>query len=106
MDRELPYFAYTTRSRLDRSINSLLGVLEGIAIDGVINDRERSFLEAWIQDHAEVAQAHPFNELMPLLVGAISDGRLDEEERADLHWLCDRLRSREFYDQKIGRAHV
>lgn len=102
MDRELPYFAYTTHSRLDRSINSLLGVLEGIAIDGVINDRERSYLEAWIQDHAEVAQAHPFNELMPLLVGAISDGRLDQEERADLHWLCDRLRSREFYDQTTG----
>lgn len=102
MDRELPYFAYTTRSRLDRSINSLLGILEGIAIDGVINERERGFLEEWLRDHAEIAEAHPFNELMPLLVGAIADGRLDGEERADLHWLCDRLRSREFYDQTTG----
>jgi hypothetical protein len=49
-----PYWGLTSRSRLEKSINSLLGIIEGIAIDGVINDAERDFLELWLKEHEEV----------------------------------------------------
>ena len=102
MDHRLPYFAHTSRSRLDKSINSLLGLVEGIAIDGVVNEREREYLDGWMREHAEVVALHPFSELLPVVAGAVADGRIDPEERADLHWLCDRLRSREYYDKTTG----
>jgi hypothetical protein len=99
MARELPYFAYTLRSRLDKSINSLLGILEGISIDGIVSDVERGFLEAWIDEHRSVLEQHPFSEIVPVLRAVVADGRIDADEREDIRWLCERLRSSEFYGQ-------
>jgi hypothetical protein len=94
-----PYMHFTGPARLDKAINSLLGLVEGIAIDGHINDDERSCLHLWLSEQTSVRGYHPFNELVPVVEGAVSDGILTEEEREDLTWLCERLRSSEFYDQ-------
>jgi NAD-dependent DNA ligase len=93
-----PYFRFSGRGRLEKSINSLLGLLEGIAIDGVVTQGEVSMLRIWLEDHQDVAQRHPFNELVPAVAAAVADGVLDDEERQDLLWLCERLRSTEFFD--------
>lgn len=87
---------FSSRARLDKSINSLLGIIEGISLDRAINDREIGFLNAWLEDHADVQGKHPYNELIPLVNVSLKDGRLTEEERLDIHWLCERLRSIEF----------
>lgn len=93
-----PYFRFTGKGRLEKSINSLLGLLEGIAIDGKVTPGEVSMLRMWLEDHQDVAQRHPFNELVPAVSAAVDDGVLDDDERQDLLWLCDRLRSTEFFD--------
>lgn len=93
-----PYWGLTSRSRLEKSINSLLGIIEGIAIDGVINDAERDFLEMWLREHEDVRDRHPFSELIPVVTSAIEDQVLTEEEKEDITWLCKRLRSSEFFD--------
>lgn len=100
MDRS--YFKYTTKSRLDKAINSLLGIVQGISIDGMINDREMAYLASWIAEHGGGEQLHPFSELLPVLRNALADGRLDDEERADLRWMCDQFRSAEFFDKVTG----
>jgi len=103
------YAKFTGKARLDKSINSLLGIIEGIAIDGHINDREISYLNIWLEEHAELQDLHPFNEFVPLVAAALSDGVLDSEEREDIVWLCERLRSQEFYDQTtadLQRLHA
>ncbi len=87
---------HTTRLRLEGAINSLLGLIEGISIDSSINPTEVDFLRSWLAEHADVAERHPFNELVPLVTASIADGRLSEEERLDIHWLCERLRSTNF----------
>lgn len=102
MSSRLPYFQYTSRSRLDKSINTLLGLVEGIAIDGRISDAERGYLHAWAEEHAEVARLHPFAELLPVLQSVVEDGVIDPEEREDLRWLCEKLRSSEYYDKATG----
>src|SRR5262245_22181902 len=104
-----PYVRFTTRARLDKSVNSLLGIIEGIAIDGAINSSELSFLGTWIGDHREVQSLHPFNELIPVVKSAIADGVLAQEERDDIVWLCERLRSAEYYDKTtadLQRLHA
>lgn len=99
MDSDLrPYFRFTGKGRLDKSINSLIGLLEGIAIDGQVTPGEVAMLGMWLADHRDVATRHPFSELVPAVAGAVADGILDPEEREDLLWLCRRLRSTEFYD--------
>ena len=103
------YFKFTGKSRIEKSINSLLGLLEGIAIDGTVTAGELALLRMWLADHQDVASRHPFSELVPVVANAVVDGVLDPEERADLTWLCEKLRSTEFYDMvtaDLQRLHA
>jgi hypothetical protein len=103
------YFKFTGKARLEKSINSLLGIVEGISVDLKINETELGFLHHWVNEHRELADRHPFNELMPLVTRAIEDGMLSDEERQDICWLCERLRSSEYFDKvtaDIQRLHA
>lgn len=92
------YFRFAGKSRLEKSINSLLGLLEGIAIDRKVTPGEVSMLAMWLADHQDVAHCHPYNELTAAVAVAVQDGMLDPEERADITWLCERMRKAEFFD--------
>lgn len=48
--------------------------------------------------HREYRDRHPFTELLPTLSVVLADGILASEERDDLVWLCERLRSKDYYD--------
>lgn len=103
------YFHFTGKGRLEKSINSLSGLLQGIAIDGKVSEGEVAMLRMWLLDHQDVAHRHPFNELVPKLSAALADGVLDPEEREDLQWLCERLSSHEFFDMvtaDLQRLHA
>lgn len=105
----LKYAKFTTRAQLEKSINSLLGIIEGIAIDGAINASENGFLRLWLSEHAELQDRHPFNELVPAVQSAMDDGVLTQEERDDIIWLCERLRSTEYFDKitaDLQRLHA
>lgn len=104
-----PYIRFTTRARLEKSVNSLLGILEGIAIDGTINSSELGFLRVWLNEHQEVQELHPFNEFVPVVEAAVADGVLTQDEMEDIVWLCERLRSAEYYDKitaDLQRLHA
>lgn len=103
------YLKFTHRSRLEKAVNSLIGLIEGISIDGIINESEIGFLHLWLQEHDAVRLQHPFTELVPVVAQAISDGVITEDERRDILWLCERLRSTEFFDDvtaDIQRLHA
>lgn len=104
-----PYYMFTGKSRLDKSINSLLGLIEGISIDGEVNNSEVQFLNMWLEDHRSVQHRHPYNELVPVVEAALADGVLSDDERQDILWLCERLRSTEFFDEvtaDLQRLHA
>lgn len=103
------YHRYTGPARLEKSINSLIGIVEGIAIDRAVNDREVQFLNDWLAEHAELANRHPYNELIPVLNTALADGVLTADERDDILWLCNNLRSTKFFDKvtaDLQRLHA
>lgn len=103
------YFKFTGRSRLEKTINSLLGIIEGISVDFLINRAEVEFLSLWLAEHQELRDRHPYNELLPVVENAIVDGVLTSEEKRDILWLCERLRSTEFFDETtadIQRLHA
>jgi hypothetical protein len=92
------YLHVTSKVRFEKSINSLLGIVEGISADAKINPTEIGFLRNWVGEHLAVAGKHPFNELVPLVTRALNDGVLSEDEHKDIVWLCDRLRSSTYFD--------
>lgn len=104
-----PYIGYTPRSRLDKAVKSLVGVIEGITIDQKLNEKELAFLSEWIQENQELRDRHPFNELVPVVIAAFEDLVVTDEEKSDLIWLCDKLtKTTDFYDQvtsDIQRLH-
>lgn len=105
----LEYARFTSRARFEKSVNSLLGLIEGIAIDSCINPSEISFLNLWLAEHADVRDRHPYNELVPVVQAAVADGVLTQEEHDDIVWLCERLRSTEYFDQTtadLQRLHA
>lgn len=93
-----PYFKFTTKARLDKAINSLLGIVEGIDIDRQINKDEIEFLRLWITEHSDLRRRHPLCELIPVVEQAIADEIFSKEEKQDVLWLCKKLRSTEYYD--------
>jgi hypothetical protein len=99
MQKDLPsYFHITSKARLEKSINSLLGIIEGISSDAKINPREVGFLRDWVGEHLAIAGKHPFNELVPVVMNALADGILKADEQEDIVWLCERLRSTKYFD--------
>lgn len=90
------YFRFTSKSRVQKAINSLVGIIDGISIDAEINSREMAFLQLWLTENREIASAHPFNELMPILHDIVVEGVISDDRKQDILWLCENLRSPDF----------
>ena len=93
------YSRFTGKAQLEKAVNSLLGLIEGVTIDSVINDSEIAFLGTWLETHRINAKRHPFNELIPAVETALADGVLTADERSDLVWLCNRLTASDYFDR-------
>jgi hypothetical protein len=103
------YFKFTGRARFEKSVNSFIGIIEGISVDSIINRAEVEFLNLWLDEHQKIRNRHPYNELIPVVENAIADGVLTLEERADILWLCEKLCSAEYFDEAtadIQRLHA
>jgi len=92
------YRKYMGRAELEKAINSLLGLIEGITIDSKINEHEIGFLNLWLEQNKINADKHPFNELFPVVEDAISDGVLSEDEKEDISWLCKKITSSDYFN--------
>jgi hypothetical protein len=86
-----PYFGYTAPLRFDKAIHSLEGIIEGITIDGKVNDHELRMITKWIGSNSEFLHRKPFSEILTRINTIIADGVIDEEEKADILWLCNKL---------------
>ncbi|MCF6178581.1 MAG: BRCT domain-containing protein [Geopsychrobacter sp.] len=92
---------YTTKSRFDKAINSLLGMVQGVAIDDEINPTEKAHLEDWLNDYSTYQHKHPFNEIYPVVRDAIEDNLFTFEEHADITSLCERLNGESAFTDQV-----
>lgn len=93
-----PYLRFTGPQRLERTINTLVGLIEGITLDGCITTEEVALLQSWFNENQILRNRHPYTELMPLVESALEDGVLTEDERDDILWLCRKVVSQEYFD--------
>jgi hypothetical protein len=92
------YFKFTNKARMDKALNTLLGILQGIAADKTINNDEMKLLGNWVEENMDYADRHPYNELFPLIFNAEKDGVLSHDEYEDILWGCQQAISQEYYD--------
>lgn len=90
---------FTQPRQLRKALNSLIGLLDGVLIDGVVNQAEQLFLAAWLEQYEDKIHLHPFNEIMPVLHDTLQTGLMDEDQLMDLKWLCTQLNSPQYFSQ-------
>ena len=93
------YRRFTGKQRSEKAIATLNGILKGITIDDTLNPTEIAELLNWCNDHSDLKDLAPFNELIPMFDRIMADGIIDVDEQEDLLWLCKNLsRDSEFFD--------
>lgn len=55
-----------------------------VVYDGVVDDKEVTFLKDWLGRHTEYAKKWPFTKLFRLLEQVLEDGKVDSDERLQL----------------------
>lgn len=101
------YRLYTGKSEAHKAFNSLKGIIQGIALDTKVNQKEVDELERWCDEHEFLANKNPFNDLITNIKVIISDNVIEEEEIKDMLWLCDKLENEfEYYDEYTSDLQV
>ncbi|MFO0820737.1 MAG: hypothetical protein U1A77_22505 [Pirellulales bacterium] len=76
---------YTRQYReVSFDLRQLLGLVRGVAANGVIHEGEVAGLRKWLANHAEVADRWPCSELATLLDTVTQDGRIEPGEQQQL----------------------
>ena len=88
-DDNRSYYRFTAPHRVEKSLNTLKGLLIGVAADGLVAPEERDALARWCSDNSDVMKRHPFNELADQLKTVIESDSSDVEDVRDVIWLCD-----------------
>jgi hypothetical protein len=86
------YATFCGPQNLEKALNTLWGLINGILADEVLSPAEVETLGRWIDLHAAAETFHPYSEFIPLLRDALNDNVLTEEERADILWVCESLK--------------
>lgn len=94
------YRRFMKREEMHKALNSLAGLLSGVAADGCVTEAESDEVKNWYSLHEHLVNIHPFSELLPALKLAFADDSLDIEEVEGALWLC-----RKFLDVKQGKLY-
>lgn len=94
---DLSYRTFTAKSEADKAINSIKGLLVGIAMDGVVDDAELKELNHWCEKHHDLIRRNPFKEFMNTIQEAIKDPENRLELIEDLTWLCQKYEDDNIY---------
>jgi hypothetical protein len=100
MTKDLNYSHFTQKSRADKAINTLKGLVQGIIADGVVTEGELEELRLWADKHAVITQKKPYNEFMHAIADLEMEGPEDLLETVeDIFWLCQKVeQGGEYYD--------
>lgn len=99
MKEKSEYYRFTGPARLDKTVSSLKGIIAGITADNVVNEQEIRALNDWLAQNSEFENRHPFNEFIPIIRAALSDGVLTDEEIKNIGWLAEKLTGTDYYKQ-------
>lgn len=85
------YRRFMKKEEMHKSLNSLIGILEGVLADNDISEAEESEINNWYSLHEHLLNVYPFSEFLPAIQLAFLDGILDIEEVENILWLCKKF---------------
>ena len=85
------YRRFMKKEEMHKSLNTLIGILEGIIADDCVDDAEENELNNWYVLHEYLLNVYPFSEILPAIRLGFSDGVLDSEEVKGILWLCKKF---------------
>jgi NAD-dependent DNA ligase len=65
------------------AIQRLHGILHGVLADGTVSEAELRAVRAWLEDHEDIRQYWPLAEIETVLIKALLDGKLTQDELAE-----------------------
>lgn len=75
----------------DDSIKELVGIIEGISIDGQININEIRYLDKWFEENESLICSGPYKRLIPIIARSLDGGALSVDERDMIMGICDEI---------------
>ncbi|MFM5411919.1 hypothetical protein ACET9F_15635 [Aeromonas veronii] len=96
-----PVANYNAARNRDKLLNNLMGILDGIIADSLIDEQEILYLDTWLKESASL-NGWIFRELREMVANVLQDGKLCEEEKVHLMSALPRLM--ETYRHLPGRA--
>lgn len=85
------YGFYHSKNIKEKAINTLIGILQGIACDQKLRSAEIDLITEWLEEHYDLTKTSPFSELSTMLEVINADGIIDENEQKDLLWFCNKF---------------
>lgn len=86
-------------SKLETNINTLYGIIKGIAYDGIIDYKEIEKLKSWLEDNRLYKQYSLFNRIINKLEEILDDNIITEYERIELEKLVTSINSSKMYSE-------
>ncbi|WP_139463791.1 BRCT domain-containing protein [Aeromonas veronii] len=85
-----PVANYNAARNRDKQLNNLMGILDGIIADSLIDEQEILYLDTWLKESASL-NGWIFRELREMVANVLQDGKLCEEEKIHLMSALPRL---------------
>lgn len=105
MSKELSeYRQFTKPAELHKAINTLRGIVAGLATDATVDASEIQELTHWCTLHSHLRDRHPFSEILPVVERACEDSIISEDEAKDILWVCSSFADSGAYYDSITSA--
>lgn len=87
---------------ITRSLNQLMGIVNGVLCDGQLHESEVHFLSTWLQENEQLKNVYPASLIYRLIREALADDVLTLEEKDHLLKSLSAISGNEFW--KTGAA--
>ena len=91
------YHRFVSPAIMEKNLRTLVGILEGIKCDNVINDSEKGALLEWVSTISEYGTKHPYIDIISLLKEALLDNVLTQDEVDNITWVCNQYINKSGY---------
>ncbi len=92
---------FTSRAEADKAVNSLRGILEGMLMDGKINDQEVNELQKWCEHHQRLDHMNPFRDFILSIRHRLIKEPDPKETLEDLYWAAQQYQESNIYYNAI-----
>ena len=97
---EMGFRKFMQKAERDKALQTLHGILEGIAIDDVISEDEVLELRNWVLVNEPLAKYKPFDEIVEIVENALDDNIMTEDEFDNIMWAVEKFSSTgEYYEE-------